>query len=103
MIVFIPNPNFIRELAGTEDYLAALEEKADLAASHAREFYAPVGETGDYKASIRVTSEAGHVYLGAFDFKAGWIEFGTVDTPVFAPLRLGVTSAEMEFRDPGAG
>lgn len=47
---------------------------------------APVN-TGDYKNSIKVREDLKGVSLVATDFKANWIEFGTVHTRAFATLR----------------
>jgi hypothetical protein len=84
-----------RELAaGTAmaDRLARLAERAaEAARGHAPE------RTGHYVDSIQASSgvidtDDGPTAVGRVlsdDFKAAWIEFGTVDTPVFAPLRKG--------------
>jgi hypothetical protein len=120
---FIPNPNFAKELTGERAYKEGLAAAAEPAAEAARAI-APVGtvihETkagyvnnpGDYKKSIKIvtdprgirygraaaTRSGSGVYLTASDWKAWWIEFGTVDTPVFAPLRRGAVAAGFKLR-----
>lgn len=105
MITFIPNRSFFSDLLGDEDYIDGLKEKAEEAKGHAEAVaprgagpYPPQhpGEPGDYARSFAVTEIEGRVYLGNFDYKAIWLEFGTVDTPTFACLRAGVTAAGMK-------
>jgi hypothetical protein len=63
---------------------------------------APVGFTGDYRDSIQ-----SKVYLAADglrgrvfsdDFKAGFIEFGTEDTPAFHTLQKAAQSTGLRWR-----
>lgn len=70
---------------------AALKRGAEAAAREAQRL-APV-DTGEYRASIRVVDSADGVRVVANDDKATFIEFGTSDTPAFAPLRRGTEAA----------
>lgn len=86
---FVPNPRFEREIVTGPRMRDFLESKAQEALSYFVEF-APE-RSGDYVRSARAfsTVEAGRAVgrLAVDDFKWHWIEFGTVDTPTFAPLR----------------
>lgn len=93
---FIPSPRGIAELARDAGMASGLGEIAEQAAARTREI-APVGDYaggGDYRDSIDsdfgVDAEGAFGRVNAFDYKANWIEFGTEDTPVFAPLRRAV-------------
>lgn len=82
---FVPNRNLHRELQGQPEYVRGLYEAgAKPIAEIAREL-APVDE-GDYRDGIKATIDGNDVRVDAFDWKSHFIEFGTVDTPVFAPL-----------------
>jgi len=78
----------VAEPEAVEEYLASDEMTRALlaAAEEAAEYWksiAPV-ESGAYRDSIEVKRYGDDVYVVASDFKAGWIEFGTEDTPEFA-------------------
>lgn len=96
MARFVPNRNFQRELERDLAYKHGLKEKADDAAEAAKSF-APV-LTGAYRDSIKVTEENGEVYVSATDFKANWIEFGSINNPKSAPLRRGAQAAGLRFK-----
>jgi len=79
---FVPNPVAVTQLAAGEPMRETLEERAEQVAEEARTI-APTGPTGDYKESIEAASDIdrtgkarGTVY--ANDFKARWIEFGSI-------------------------
>jgi hypothetical protein len=93
---FIPNKNADDDLADEPDYQDGLAGETQKAAVAAKAF-APV-RTGAYRDSIKVVVQGKKVYLTAQDFKANWIERGTIDTPVFAPLRRGVTAVGLKFK-----
>lgn len=63
--------------------VAAKRELAQQAAEYWKSV-SPVDE-GDYRDSIKVHQDGTDVWITAHDFKAHWIEFGTNDTPEFAP------------------
>ena len=63
--------------------IAAKRQIAQQAAEHWKSI-SPVHH-GDYRDSIAVHQDGTHVWVEASDFKAHWIEYGTTDTPEFAP------------------
>lgn len=93
---FRPNRNFDRELQRQASYQARLAQAAEPAAEQAKQF-APV-RTGDYRDSIKAVADAEGVRVQATDWKANWIEFGSIHNPVFAPLRKGVRAAGLRFK-----
>jgi hypothetical protein len=99
---FVPNKNADEELAAEPKYKDGLAGMTENAAVAARAF-APV-RTGAYRDSIQTVVQDNKIYLSAGDFKAFWIEYGTaaherraVGTPIFAPLRRGVTAVGLKF------
>jgi hypothetical protein len=94
---FVPNRNLNRELAAQLEYKHGLAELAQPIADNAREF-APVDE-GDYRDSIEVTIDGNEVRVDAFDWKSNFLEFGTSDTPIFAPLAKGARAAGARLRE----
>lgn len=94
MARFVRNPGFERQLARSDEMRAALRRAAEDAAAEARAV-APV-DTGEYRSSIRVEESAEGVRVVSDDDKASHIEFGTQDTPAFAPLRRGAEGAGLK-------
>lgn len=94
------NPAATAELARTLEMVETLRARAEDAAEESRAI-APV-DTGEYRDSI--TAEAGieggfaRGRVNAGKFTAGWLEFGTSDTPTFAPLRRGAEAAGLSLR-----
>ena len=86
---FVPNPRLGYELLRStmliDDVARIAENIADQAKSIAPE------DQGDYIASIEAVSGFDSrgvlARVNANDWKAGLIEFGTSDTPTFAPIR----------------
>lgn len=93
---FKPNPKGFQELEADPKFQGGLAGETERAVTAAKAL-APVAE-GDYRNSIRVVKDGKAVYLSAFDYKAWWIEAGTVDTPIFAPLRRGAQAAGLKFK-----
>lgn len=91
---FIPNPAMQAELEGNPLMVEAMKSRAEQGAEAAKNL-APV-ETGDYRDSIQadagIEDGAAKGRVVATDFKAGWIEFGTVQHDAHAPIRRGVES-----------
>ena len=84
---FVPNP-FIGELLKRSPLVkSALENRAEEAVEQVKAI-APV-DTGAFRDSIHTTTENGDVQLVADVPHAVYVEFGTSDTPIFAPLRRG--------------
>jgi len=94
---FKPNRNLERELAAEGDYQKGLAKGAQPAVDAAKQF-APV-EEGDYRDGIEVVIDDDAVRIDAKDWKSHFIEWGTVDTPIFAPLRRGVRAAGLRFKE----
>lgn len=92
---FVPNPRFESEAKRSAEMKAAMKRGAQAAADEARRM-APV-DTGEYRASIRVVETADGARVVADDDKATYIEFGTSDTPAFAPLRRGTEAAGLRI------
>jgi hypothetical protein len=108
--MFKLNRNLARDLEGEPEHRSGLA-KATEPAARAAKAIAPVGtvthtlkggwvnEAGDYQRSIKVIERGNEVYLSAFDYKAHWIEFGSVNNPVSAPLRRGAQAAGLRFKE----
>lgn len=97
---FVPSPSGIAAFASSPALVAALKAVAEEAASNARAI-APE-DSGDYIDGIGVDAgvEGGKALarINADDPASGYIEFGTEDTPTFAPLRRGAEAAGFEVR-----
>lgn len=100
---FVPDHDGMLAISRTVEMAKALDTFADYTASNARNL-APVDE-GDYRNSIDTTSGVdggvATARVNANDWKAGLIEFGTEDTPTFAPLRRGAEQAGLKLVDRG--
>lgn len=98
---FVYNPTAEELLKHTAEMAAHLKYAAEKGADAAKAV-APV-RTGDYRDSIEADSSAseGKARVLATDFKAQWIEFGTIHTPTFAPLRRGAESAGLKVEASG--
>lgn len=92
---FVPNPAFENQARRSTEMRAAMQRAAEEAADEARRL-APV-DTGEYRASITVVTTAEGARVVADDDKATYIEFGTSDTPAFAPLRRGTEAAGLRI------
>jgi len=95
---FVPSVTGMNALASSEGLEDALKEVAEEIASNARDLAPEL--SGDYKAGISVVAgeEDGEslARVNANDWKSGLIEFGTEDTPAFAPLRRAVESVGLD-------
>lgn len=81
----VMNPAYRQILAANPSVQLVVRSKAEEAAGIARDL-APVA-TGAYRDSIQVEQEGSDALLVATDFKAHWIEWGTIRTRAFATLR----------------
>lgn len=88
-------PGFERILDREPGVKRLMRRRAEEAASIAKSL-APVA-TGDYRDSIGVDEDIDGVKLVATDFKAHWIEWGTVRTRAFAPLRTAARKVADRF------
>jgi hypothetical protein len=101
-VYFIPKPLGIALIARTPFMANAMEERAGEVAAAAKAI-APrgPGKGGHYAdmidtAQIVAEGVAG-ARVNAWKFTSGFIEFGTSDTPTFAPLRLGCDAAGLSL------
>lgn len=88
-MVFVPNPNFVRQFEQERSYKDLRNEAAERTLRVARTI-APV-RTGSYRDSLYVNEETGS--LCSSDFFAAGIEFGSVNNPAYAPCRRAVRAA----------
>lgn len=91
---FVPNPLFPGQLLRSTILLDDLEEQAQEIADAAKEL-APVLSGAYRDGLVGVAGQDGGEVQGRVvgrDFKSGWIEFGTSDTPAFAPIRRAAES-----------
>lgn len=97
-MTFIPNPLFTREIAAEPPMGLFLKAQAEEVKAGA-ESVSPV-DTGLYKASfdtsVEETSEGFKGIVSNSAPYALFVEFGTEDTPVFAPLRTGLEKAGLK-------
>jgi len=82
----------------------AMMDVAETVAQSVRD-EAPV-DTGDYRDSIgtgSTSSDRDGVYATVTTSDPAWhiIEYGTADTPAYAPMRAGAEAAGLRFRDTG--
>lgn len=103
---YIPNPKAADELLGGDGAVEYVSGIADALAERARG-YTPV-LTGESREAV--VSGGGGVVDGTAVAYAGsespiWhiLEFGTVDTPIFAPFRRAAESLGLKWTDPGPG
>lgn len=96
---FKANPALIAELAADKLLEAATEAQVARAVAAAKAA-APVDE-GDYRDSIKAVPGDGDTIarITSDDYKAHWIEWGTVHQPPRAPLRSGVLAAGLTFKE----
>lgn len=101
---FIPNPAGIALIARTPAMGAAMLARASAVRDGAKSV-APIGEGEGGHYADMITADAniidgiGGARVNARKFTSGFIEFGTSDTPVFAPLRLGVDIAGLSLTE----
>lgn len=85
--------------AGFDSFVAAVkgaeQDWAERIAQHARD-NAPV-RTGTYRDGIRVERDGDSVGVLASAPYSLWVEFGTADTPAFAPLTRGIDESGAEI------
>lgn len=99
------NAGFLASLAESDEMKGVIAKATEAVADRARGF-APV-EEGDYRDGIEtdmVDGPDGPVgRVNATDWKSHWIEWGSRNNAVHAPLRRGVRAAGLEFEESGRG
>lgn len=106
---FRPNRPGIAALAASPGMVREMRARAEAGAEGAKQAWVSSGphpyETGEYVNSIEAAAgvEDGIAMgrVNAHDPTAGYIEFGTSDTPAFAPLRRGVESTGLRVYSRG--
>lgn len=98
-MTFKPNPNFTRDLAREPWAQDLLRENAEAVEAEAKR-NSPLGDDfvgyyGRFKTRIGRASAT----VGNTDIFAHGIEFGSVNNPVYGPLRRGVSAAGLRFVD----
>jgi hypothetical protein len=93
--VFRPDPVAQAELLKDPEVAAGVAKSLEPAVEAAKSF-SPVDQ-GDYRDSIRISVTPDGVFLTATDWISHLIEFGTVHSPPFAPLRRGALAVGLEF------
>lgn len=82
---FIPDPNLDSNIRQMAEMTGARRAVADRMLNEARDL-APV-RSGDYRNSLQVVTDGGQVAVVSDDWKAHWIEFGSINNEAFAPIR----------------
>lgn len=105
LAVFVENPLGMIALALSPEMAASLKEHADKAVEAAKQEWAASGphpyETGAYLASLKAAIQLSGRRLEGVAYTdsdhGAYIEFGTEDTPTFAPLRRGAERAGLRL------
>ena len=92
MRAFIPNPNFVNELAKETPQVQALTEAAEASRDEAEQIRHHVMPKQKDPA-IEVQHEGFRVLLVNTDYGGHLDEWGSINTPAAAPLRNGVRNA----------
>jgi hypothetical protein len=94
--MFVKNPSFASEMGKSEAAVEALKEAASTAASPAEGFaHHAMPRRGHRR--IEVVEADGEVYLVNTNFGGALEEHGSVNSPIYAPLRRGVLAAGFRF------
>jgi hypothetical protein len=111
-IRFVPNQSGIAEIGRSPELVQAMDELGNMVADIVRAI-GPVDEDSDahYVDQISVDSGIGSNDTAATVISANkeedgrpiaaYIEFGTIDTPTFAPLRTAVEMMGLPFAETG--
>jgi hypothetical protein len=99
---FKPNPRGIAELARTPEMVDMLESVATTAAKNSQSIAPEDSTPPHYKDQIRPTAgvdgDTARGRVNAFKETSNLIEFGTEDTPTFAPLRRGIEMTGLRLK-----
>ena len=88
------------QLAKGKQMLSALRQFGEKAAAEARNL-GPVGDSEPHyvdmiDVDLGIEGDTALARVNANKFTSNWIEFGTEDTPAFAPLRRGAEAAGLK-------
>lgn len=92
---FVPNPRFQQEIERQVEYVAGLEERAQIVVDQAKAT-APVRK-GFYKKGIKKKRVGKNVYVAATDFKSHWIEWGSINNRAHATIRRAVIAVGLRL------
>lgn len=92
---FIPNPLFIEEITAEAAYHEARKEWGNAIKENA-ELVAPEGRSGQYHDSLEVDDDGS---VGTTDPFGHLVEWGSVNNPIYAPIRRGVQAAGLRLSE----
>lgn len=95
--MFIPNPLFDVQQKVEPEYLDGLMEHAKGLADTVKS-EAPV-VTGTYRDSIRALRTLMSVSVGTNYFAGHIVEWGSINSPAYAPIRRGVLAAGLRLEE----
>jgi hypothetical protein len=95
MAIFIPDPDFIKEMTSDAEFKQGLKDATEPAKTIAEQI-APV-LTGAYRDAFVIVEEEGEIRFGNTDWKAHFIEWGTEEQPPQAILRRSASSAGLRI------
>lgn len=94
---YVPNPLFSSLLHASQEFREGIGQIAEGVADGARDV-APEN-TGAYKDSIEVAQSGSETAVVTKDFAGHIIEFGSVNSPAYAPLRSGARKAGLRLEE----
>lgn len=97
--MFVPNRNFEKEMAADASVRKSLMEAVEPAREQAEQFAAEARIMPRGSQAIVVGEDDEGVYLANTDYGGHMAEWGSVNSPPYAPLRRGVEAAGLELRD----
>lgn len=97
--MFKPNLHAQAELEADPQYRQLRREKARDVARMARAVAPDGGPHRGYKETVRTGENGGTIAVVSHDPFAHLVEFGSMNNPAYAPLRLGVRAADLDYRD----
>jgi len=100
MRAFFPNPDFLDDLGKelADVFIDAAEKSAVKANEFGHRIMPDVKNRGSLP-SVDVQIVSGRIYLANHDHGAMIDEFGSVNSPPYAPLRRGVEAAGFRFEE----
>lgn len=96
MAGFRINPALRREIERQPEFEAKMLKAAE-AVKDMSERNSPIGETGDYIHSFKITRRP--LRVGNTDFAGHMVEWGSQNNPPYAPLRRGVRAAGLRLSE----
>jgi hypothetical protein len=100
-MLFLPNPKFLEELMGEGDFHDGLVETAEAVADNAKTAM-PRGmdeRRGHIADAFEVVEDGDQVFVVNLDSFFHLAEWGSINNPVYAPLRRGVQAAGLRLEE----